>query len=252
MQRQSKQLPRLFAGLCLAALLSAGCPVRAYAQSAAAPVAAAQNADAAQQSVAAQSQAEQKSDADSAENEVNVYRHSPMVQSLAHLFGQKVETTARIFEFLNFLILAVAVLWFLVRALPKALRGRAERIQKNLQEARRATEDASRRLQEVEQRLSRLDEEITAMRAQAESQTAADEVRIHAAMEQEKQRLIRAAEQEVQSASISEQRKIQALAAGWIYESAQRHLLLDADADRALVQSFVAELDGKASGKGAN
>jgi F-type H+-transporting ATPase subunit b len=254
MQRHSQWISRLLAGLCLAALLSAGAGVRAYAQdaSAASAAAATQRVDAPQNVAGQDQQTAQKSDADSAEDEVNVYRHSPMVQTLAHLFGQKVETTARIFEFVNFLILAIAVLWFLARALPKALRGRAERIQKNLQEARRATEDASRRLQEVEQRLSRLDEEIAAMRMQTEGQTAADEARIRAAMEAEKMRLVRAAEQEVQSASVSEQRKIQALAAGLIYESARKNLTLDAEADRALVQGFVAELDSKANGKGVN
>ncbi len=249
MQRHSNSISRTLAGLCLAAMLLLAAGSRLLAQSAAPAQTSvvAQRADATQSVTAPESQAANKTDADAAEDEVNVYRHSPMVQTLARLLGQKVETTARIFEFLNFLILAVAVLWFVARALPKALRSRAERIQKNLQEARRATEDASRRLQDVEQRLSRLDEEIAAMRAQAESQTAADEARIHAAMEAEKLRLIRAAEQEVQSSSLSEQRKIQALVAGLICESAQRHLTLDVETDRALVRSFVAELDGKGS-----
>ena len=253
MQRQAKKISHLLAGLCLAVLLSTGLSLSARAQSANSEnAAAAHSANAPQNAAAEDQQASQKPEADSAEGEVNVYRHSPMVQTLAHLFGQKVETTARIFEFVNFLILAVAVLWFLARALPKALRGRAERIQKNLQEARRATEDASRRLQDVEQRLSRLDGEVAAMRAQVESQTATDEERIRAAMEAEKQRLIRAAEQEVLSASVNEQHKIQALAAGLIYESARKNLTLNAETDRALVQSFVAELDGKANGKEAN
>ncbi len=247
MQLHRKCTSRILAGLCLAVLMLLASGSRLLAQSAdsAQTPVAAQGAVATQSVAAPEKQAANKPEADAAEDEVNVYRHSPMVQTLARLFGQKVETTARIFEFLNFLILAVAVLWFVARALPKALRGRAERIQKNLQDARRATEDASRRLQDVEQRLSRLDSEIAAIRTQAESQTLADEARIHAAMEEEKLRLIRAAEQEVQSASVSEQRRIQALAAGLICESAKRHLTLDADADRALVQSFVAELDGK-------
>ena len=186
--------------------------------------------------------------AESADNAVNVYRHSPMVHSIAHLFKLSVEATARIFEAINFLILAIAVLWFLARALPKALRSRSERIQKDLQEARLATEDAARRLQDVEQRLGRLDAEIDSLKSKAEQETLTDEARIHASMEEEKARLIHAAEQEIQSVGANAQRRLKTLAADLIVEYASHHASLDTAADRSIVRSFVSELDSKGRG----
>ena len=186
------------------------------------------------------------------DNGVNVYRHSPMVHTFARVLGLSVETTARIFEWLNFLILAIAVLWFVMRALPKALRSRAERIQKNLQEARLATEDANRRLQDVEQRLARLDTEIDSLKSQAERETVADEARIRASMEEEQQRLVRAAEQEIASVGANAQRRLKTLAADLILEYATHHVSLDADEDRFLVRSFVSDLGGTSRSAGRN
>ncbi len=185
------------------------------------------------------------------DNAVNVYRHAPMVHTFARISGLPVETTARIFEFINFLILAIAVLWFVARALPKALRGRSARIQKNLVDARVATEDANRRLQDVEQRLAKLDTEIAGMKAQAEKETAADEIRIRTLMDEEQQRLVHAAEQEVLSVSANAQRRLKTLAADLILQYATQHVSVDTEADRSLVKSFVAELGSKGR-KGMN
>ncbi len=186
------------------------------------------------------------------DNGVNVYRHSTMVHAFARVFGLSVETTARIFEGLNFLILAVAVLWFVVRALPRALRSRAERIQKNLQEARLATDDANRRLQDVEQRLARLDTEISSLKSQAEQETVVDEARIRASMEEAQQRLVHAAEQEIASVGANAQRRLKTLAADLILEYATHHVSLDTDADRSLVRNFVSELGDKGRSAGRN
>lgn len=188
----------------------------------------------------------------SADSEVNVYRHSSMVHTLARMFGLSTEVTARIFEVLNFLILAIAVLWFVVRLLPKTLRSRRERIQKGLQDARFATEDANRRLQDVEQRLARLDSDIDALKHQAEHETAADEGRIRAAMEQEKDRLVHAAEQEIQSVGANAQRRLKSLAADLIVEYASHNVLLQPETDRSLVGRFVADLGNKSRGEGRN
>lgn len=187
------------------------------------------------------------------DSEVNIYRHSSMVKTLAHMFGLSTEVTARIFEIINFIILAAAILWFVLRALPKALRNRSEHIQKDLVNARQATEDASRRLQDVEQRLSRLDGEIASLKAQAEQQTVNDEARIRAAMEEEKERLVHAAEQEITSVSANAQRRLKTLAADLIVEYAAHHVSLDSDTDRSLIHSFVSELSSNGhKGEGRN
>lgn len=181
----------------------------------------------------------------SEDNDVNIYRHSPMVQSIAHLLRLPVETTARIFEAFNFLILAFAIFWFVLRALPKMLRERAERIQRDLQNARKATEDAQQRLQDVEQRLARLDAEIADLKSQAERETATDEARIRAAMEAEQQRMVHAAEQEVLSTSANAQRRLKSLTADLIVQYATQHVAPSTDVDHLLVRNFVSAIDKK-------
>ncbi len=202
MKNLRKSLPGIFCVMLLGVTLSVSRTARADASGAGTASVADSVSGAAQNSASNNSTSDKaanstpdKAAAESAsdDNEVNVYRHAPMVHTFARLSGLPVETTARIFEFINFLILAIAVLWFVARALPKALRGRSERIQKNLVDARVATEDANRRLQDVEQRLAKLDSEIAGMKAQAEKETAADEIRIRALMDEEQQRLVHAA-----------------------------------------------------------
>jgi F-type H+-transporting ATPase subunit b len=55
----------------------------------------------------------------------NIYRHTPLVQSLARLFHLGVETTARLFEFFNFAIIALAIIIPLARLMPKIIRKRS-------------------------------------------------------------------------------------------------------------------------------
>ena len=233
-------------------LLSLGVPTTARALDAATPAAAVETSSAQPSSPTASSKTNEASkESADADSEVNVYRHSAMVHSFAHTMGMSTEKTARIFEVVNFLILAFAVLWFVAKALPKALRGRSARIQKNIIDARQVTDDANRRLQDVEQRLSKLDTEISSIKAQAERETMADEARIRATMDEERARLVHAAEQEIASVGANAQRRLKTLAADLILDYAAHHVSLDANADRAIVQSFVVELGSK-SRKGMN
>lgn len=192
---------------------------------------------------------QRKVDNPEAEDGENVYRHSTMVKRLGQTFGMSTETTARIFEIVNFLILAAAVLWFIARALPKTLRDRKERIQNELQQARVATDDANRRLADVEQRLRRLDEDIRSMRTEAEQETIAEEQRLRAALEQERHRILDAAAEEVSAASRNAQRQLKNLAADLVIDHARRRANVTGEADRALVAEFVSGL-GSRNGRG--
>ena len=100
-----------------------------------------------------------------------------------------------------------------MKSLPKAFRNRNTAIQKSLVDARTATEEATARLNSVEARLSKLDEQIAGMRAQAEADSARDEQRIKANIEEEKAKILAAAEQEIAAATTQAQRQIQQYAA---------------------------------------
>lgn len=181
-------------------------------------------------------------------DDADQYRHAPMVQNIAHHLGLSTETCARIFEALNFLVLLVAIIWFAARVLPRTLRNRKQRIQSEIEHARAVTEDANRRLASVEQRLSRLDDEIHAIHVQAQQETAAEEQRLRAALEEEKERIVAAAEKEVNAASANAQRQLKNLTAELVIEHARRRISVSPEADRSLVDAFVADLPRDRSG----
>ena len=138
-----------------------------------------------------------QSAADTTEQETgeDVFRHSASVKYLARFFHVDKETAARIFEYLNFAVLAGAVLFALLKYLPKTFRAQREDIQHRLVDARTATELANERLAAIEQRLARLDEEIAAITKQAEKDSVEDEARIKASIETERQRIVEACDQ---------------------------------------------------------
>jgi len=176
------------------------------------------------------------------EDETEAYRHSAAVKKIGSMMGMNADQAATSFEVANFVLLAILVGWVLLKTLPKTFRNRNSAIQKHLVEARVATEEASLRLSGVESRLSKLDEQIAAMKAQAEKDSAADEQRIKASVEEEKQKILAAAEQEIASASTHARRQIQQYAAELAVEQAARKLVVTAETDRLLVQGFARRL----------
>jgi F-type H+-transporting ATPase subunit b len=185
-------------------------------------------------------------------DEKAAYRHSEMVRKVGKMFGMDAEQAATSFEIFNFAILAILVIWLLVKTLPKTFRNRSGVIQKQLVDARTATEEAAMRLSGVEARLSKLDEQIAAMRAQAEKDSAADEKRIKASVEEEKQKIVTAAEQEIASATTHARRQLQQYAAELAIDQAAQKLVVSAETDRLLVQAFASRLAGEDPKGGQN
>jgi len=185
-------------------------------------------------------------------DEKDAYLHSPSVRALGAKLGLNPEQAATAFTVANFLVLAALVGWFLLKTLPKTFRDRTSKIQRQLVEARTATEEAGARLSSVEERLSKLDSKIDALRAQAEKDSALDEQRIKATVEEEKQKILAAAEQEIAAATTQARRQIQQYAAELAIEQAARKLVVTAETDRLLVQSFARRLTGDDSKEGHN
>lgn len=185
-------------------------------------------------------------------NENDEFLHSPAVQKLGAMIGLNAEQAATAFTVVNFLFLAGLIGWFLAKTLPKTFRNRSTAIQKDLVDARTATEEAGTRLSLVEERLSKLDEQIAAMRAQAEKDSAHDEQRITASVEEDKRKILAAAEQEIAAATALAHRQIQQYAAELAIDQAARKLVVTAETDRMLVQSFARRLMGEDSKEGQN
>lgn len=182
-------------------------------------------------------------------DENDEYRHSAAVQKLGSLLGMNAEQAATAFTVFNFLVLAIGVGFVMLKTLPKAFRARNTAIQKQLVDARTATEEANARLNSVEARLSKLDDQIAAMKTQAETDRARDERRIRAGVEEEKVKILAAAEAEIQSATATARREIQQFAAQLAIEQAARSLVVTPETDRLLVESFARQLGSQRGGQ---
>nr|WP_179490298.1 ATP synthase F0 subunit B [Granulicella arctica] len=188
----------------------------------------------------------------SEEDENEAYRKSSAVRALGAKLGLNPDQSATAFEVVNFVIFAILLGWLLIKTLPKTFRSRSKAIQKNLVDARTATEEANARLGSVEARLGKLDGEIAAMRSQAEKDSAYDEQQIKASVEDEKQKILTAAEQEIAAATVHARRQLQQYAAELAVEQAARKLVITADTDRLLVQDFARRLGSDDSKGGRN
>ncbi len=182
-----------------------------------------------------------------AEGGTEAFRNSPSVQKLGGMLGMKPAVASSVFEWLNFLVLAAAVLFFAAKALPSLLRKRTEGIQKGIVEARSATEEARLRLSAVEERLSKLDGEIASLRGESERSALADEEQLKAQMETEKARILQAAEQEIAAASAQAHRSLREYAAQIAVDRAGRSLEITPEDDRWLIKNFVSKLNGEGS-----
>jgi len=183
------------------------------------------------------------------QDENEAYRHSATVTKLGAMLGMQPEAAATAFTLFNLAVLLGGVGYFMAKSLPKAFRNRNTAIQKHLVDARTATEEATARLSSVEARLSKLDEQIAAMRTQSEADSARDEQRIKANIEEEKAKILAAAEQEITAATTQAQRQIQQYAAELAIEHAAKKLVVSAETDRLLVESFAHRLGGDKGGQ---
>ncbi len=159
---------------------------------------------------AAKPEEAQKSEADAND----VYLHAPMVQTLARMLHLDVETTARIFEGINFAIIVLAVGIPLFRILPKTLRNRSEKVRAGIESARKVTEDALARLSAIEAKLAGLDGEIAQIRSQVEVESKEDEKRIKSTIKEESERIVAAAAQEMEAAAAQARRSAAPLCRG--------------------------------------
>jgi F-type H+-transporting ATPase subunit b len=197
--------------------------------------------------------------------EDNVYRHTKLVGSISdavfhddpnatapekvELRERHIERTARIFEWINAAIIILAIIIPLGRYLPKLFRQRSLTLSNNLETARKTTADANARLSAVEAQLSRLDDEIAKIRAQVEQESKQDEQRIKATIDEERVRIIAAAEQEISVAAAHARRGLRHFAADLAIEQAVQQLTLTPDADRLLIAEFVRDAaDGAVTG----
>ncbi len=170
------------------------------------------------------------------------FKYSSMVTKLGGLLGIGPHGMYWVSIFANFAFLAV-FFWMLLRTkLPQMFRDRTGAIQKALAEARAASAEASRRLGDIEARLARLDVEVSEIKATAEREAATEEERIRNAAEEDKRKVVDAAETEISAIARSARHELKRFAASLAIDVASHKIKVDDQTDHALVREFVSHL----------
>ena len=174
--------------------------------------------------------------------EYSEFKYSNMVARFGRAIGIDAHAMYWVSLVINFAILA-GFFWMLLKSrLPQMFRDRSNAIQKALKEAHDASADASRRLADIETRLSKLDTEVADIRAAAEREAAAEEERIRASAEEDKHKVVEAAESEIAAIARSARHDLKSFAASLAVDIAAHKIKVDDNTDQALVREFVGHL----------
>jgi F-type H+-transporting ATPase subunit b len=180
------------------------------------------------------------------------FKYSAPVRGIARITGLSLTAAYWLCVFINFGVVAVLIILAMKSNLPAMLRGRTQEIQKGMEEARRSSQEAQRRLQEIEARLAKLSLEIGEMEKHAESDSRAEEERIRASIDEEKHKILEAAQQEVGQATNAARRELQKYAVALAVEMAEKGIRIDTKEDKLLVDDFAEQLGGEARRNGAD
>jgi F-type H+-transporting ATPase subunit b len=177
------------------------------------------------------------------------FKESPSVKWFAGRIGLSPKSAYWVSVVINFAVILIGIIWAMKAGLPGVFRSRSEAIQRQMEEARKASAEANARLSDIESRLARMDAEISAMRSQADSAARSEEDRLRAATEDERKKIVETAEQEIAAASGSARRELRQYAAELAVSLAAQRIKVDPSADRALVSEFARHLSGNGGGR---
>lgn len=157
-----------------------------------------------------------------------------------------VEAATEIFKWINFAIVAGALLWVCLKKAPGFFRGRAEAISSAITKAGSAKAAADAQLREAETKLANLDKEVTELRALAEREAAAEVERMRGATRTDLEKIAAAAKAEIEAAERAARLELKALAGKLAVDGAEALLVkqLNAQAQAGLISNFVKSLEG--------
>jgi F-type H+-transporting ATPase subunit b len=183
-------------------------------------------------------------------DEMEEFKHSPSVAWISRKLHVSLQNAYWITYILNFGVIAAVIIWAGRKFLPGIFRDRTAAIQRAMQEAQKASAEARQRLAEIESRLQKLDVEIGMMRDAAEREGAEEEARIKATAEEDAQKIVASAEQEIAAAAKAARRQLTAYAADLAVGLAQKQIHVDAATDKTLVSNFAGELGSASESSG--
>lgn len=152
------------------------------------------------------------------------------------------------FRWLNFALVAGAIIYLVRKFMAPYFRGAAEGISETIHEATDARTQAQQELQEAERSLASLNAEIEQMRRTAAADAAAEAERLRALAKSESEKIARAAQAEIAAAERAGRQELRAIAARLAVQQAAAlvRAQMTPGADAALFQSFLANLERNA------
>ena len=170
------------------------------------------------------------------------FKYSAMVAKMGKFIGLGPHGMYWVSMAANFAILAL-FFWMLLKSkLPQMFRDRTNTIQKALKEAQAASAEAAARLNAIEARLAKLDSEVGEIKAGAEREAITEEERIRATADEDKHKVVSAAEAEIAAIARSARHGLKSFAASLAVDIASRRIKVDDNTDQALVRQFVGHL----------
>jgi F-type H+-transporting ATPase subunit b len=159
--------------------------------------------------------------------------------------GANSAAPTELFKWINFAIVAAALIWVFGKKLPW-FRRNAEKISSVITKAAAAKAEADRKLQDAEQRLARLENEVRGLREVAQKNAAAEAERIRALAKSDAEKIAIAAKAEIEAAERAARLELKALAARLAVDGAESLLAkqLTPQTQEALVAGFVKTLQG--------
>jgi len=151
-----------------------------------------------------------------------------------------------IFKWINFGIVAIALIWFFAKILPPKFRANAENISSAITKATAAKAEADRQLKDAERRLARLEEEVRALHVEAEKEGVAEAERIRAKAKSDAEKVGVAAKAEIEAAERAARIELKTLAAKLAVDGAESLVSkqLTPQTQDALIAGFVKSLQG--------
>jgi F-type H+-transporting ATPase subunit b len=151
-----------------------------------------------------------------------------------------------LFKWINFAIVAAALIWLFGKVLPPKFRANAENISSTITKAQAAKAEADRKLHDAEQRLAHLEEEVRGLREQAQRDAAAEAGRIRALAKSDAEKVAISAKAEIEAAERAARIELKTLAAKLAVDGAEALLAkqLTPQTQDALIAGFVKSLQG--------
>ena len=157
------------------------------------------------------------------------------------------QRATELFKWINFAIVALALIWVFARALPAKFRQNADNISSAIAKATVAKAEADRLMSDAEARLVRMPQEIAELRASAQREGAAEAERIRGVTRNDIEKVSLAAKAEIEAAERAARLRLRVIAANRAVDGAQSLLAkeLTPKTQESLVNSFVESLEAR-------